>query len=263
MNILLSEIRSSEVYTHKKVFHEICKPLQHLNINYFDYARFYRDKEVLLLSNDLEYVNSFVNHPIYQTQVPVILPAGIHPWSSYIDNDFLLNASGNFNHYHGVTIVNDKPDYIELFNFSGAIQHRELLSTYNNYFTKLINFKNYFLQELKHKRIEIDNLKLEQPFKPVRNSLSVNNQIYRKEIDDFLGAMAEHHYFIVDNEMVKLTARQVECLEYLKQGYSNKQIARHLRASPRTIEKHCQSLYEKYRVNGRSQLLSKLLSNGG
>ena len=49
-----------------------------------------------------------------------------------------------------------------------------------------------------------------------------------------------------------LTAREVEVLRLLAQGWSDAQIAQHLVISPRTVNRHTTSIYSKIGVSSRS-----------
>ena len=49
-----------------------------------------------------------------------------------------------------------------------------------------------------------------------------------------------------------LTAREVEVLRLLATGLTNKQIAAHLRISPKTINIHVNSIYKKLEITSRS-----------
>ena len=49
-----------------------------------------------------------------------------------------------------------------------------------------------------------------------------------------------------------LTAREVEVLRLLSQGWSDAQIAQHLDISPRTVNRHTTSIYSKIGVSSRS-----------
>lgn len=60
----------------------------------------------------------------------------------------------------------------------------------------------------------------------------------------------------------KLSAREVEVVETLKQGMSNKEIARQLDISERTVKAHLTSVFQKFEVSDRLQLLLKLTSLG-
>lgn len=54
-----------------------------------------------------------------------------------------------------------------------------------------------------------------------------------------------------------LTGREVEMLEFLRKGKSNKEIARDLGVSPNTIKTHLANLYEKLGVKNRTQAVTK------
>jgi DNA-binding NarL/FixJ family response regulator len=49
-----------------------------------------------------------------------------------------------------------------------------------------------------------------------------------------------------------LTAREVEVLRLIAQGLTNDQVAETLIISPRTVEKHLESIYGKLQVTSRS-----------
>jgi len=67
---------------------------------------------------------------------------------------------------------------------------------------------------------------------------------------------------IVDPSMRKfnleiLTPRELDIVNELKLGLSNKMIARNLDISPYTVAKHNKSIYVKLQVAGRNELISK------
>ena len=51
----------------------------------------------------------------------------------------------------------------------------------------------------------------------------------------------------------RLSAREVEILDFIAQGLSNKEIARALRVAPETIKWHLKNIYEKLNVSSRVQ----------
>jgi DNA-binding NarL/FixJ family response regulator len=56
----------------------------------------------------------------------------------------------------------------------------------------------------------------------------------------------------------KLTKRELQVLELLITGISNKEIAGHINLSERTVKFHVSSLLTKYRVRGRVELIQQV-----
>ena len=59
-------------------------------------------------------------------------------------------------------------------------------------------------------------------------------------------------------EEPKLTARQLDCMELVKQGLTSKQIARELGISHRTVEAHVAAVIEALQVNNRMAAVTAL-----
>lgn len=60
----------------------------------------------------------------------------------------------------------------------------------------------------------------------------------------------------------KLTTRELEVLQYLAQGYTNKQIALQIKISIHTVKFHVNSIYLKLGVNNRTEAARQGLRNG-
>jgi len=60
-----------------------------------------------------------------------------------------------------------------------------------------------------------------------------------------------------------LSPKQVQILTLVAEGYCNKEIARTLDMSSRTVESHLRRLYERYRVHSRAGIVAKWLLEGG
>lgn len=57
-----------------------------------------------------------------------------------------------------------------------------------------------------------------------------------------------------------ISARELEVLELLAEGHSNKQIAKALSVSPNTVKTHLANLYQKLEVSRRTQAVQKARS---
>jgi DNA-binding CsgD family transcriptional regulator len=62
------------------------------------------------------------------------------------------------------------------------------------------------------------------------------------------------------DEPLRLTAREKQVLDWLRRGYTNKEIAGQLRISEQTVKKHISSLMLKTRVPNRTGVLARLSS---
>lgn len=58
-------------------------------------------------------------------------------------------------------------------------------------------------------------------------------------------------------EKTRLTAREVEVYVWLKEGYSDKEIAGALTISQRTVQSHLQKIYRKLNVRNRTAAILK------
>jgi DNA-binding NarL/FixJ family response regulator len=65
------------------------------------------------------------------------------------------------------------------------------------------------------------------------------------------------------NESVSLTAREEETLVMLTKGYSNKEIADHLKISIETVRSHLKNIYEKMHVRSRTEAVANYISGKG
>lgn len=83
---------------------------------------------------------------------------------------------------------------------------------------------------------------------------SINDNIYsapaEKPSAQLSNAVCNDHF-----HKVKLTQREIECLNLVAHGSTMKMIARKLDISPRTVEQHLRNIKEKFEVNTKSQLV--------
>ncbi|XOV80819.1 MAG: response regulator transcription factor [Aestuariibacter sp.] len=60
------------------------------------------------------------------------------------------------------------------------------------------------------------------------------------------------------NAFSDLSHREMQVLQYLMQGKSNKSIADQLYLSERTIKFHCSNIYKKLNIDNRTNLIIKM-----
>jgi two-component system response regulator DctR len=97
--------------------------------------------------------------------------------------------------------------------------------------------------------------------KPYRDQLlldSINNALAADAAARRSGASRE----TFDQRLARLTKREREVLDKLLTGGANKQIARELAISPRTVEAHRQNLLRKLEVSSIKELMLQMNQNG-
>lgn len=62
----------------------------------------------------------------------------------------------------------------------------------------------------------------------------------------------------IANAFSGLSHREMQVLQYLMQGKSNKSIADQLYLSERTIKFHCSNIYKKLNIDNRTNLILKM-----
>lgn len=60
-----------------------------------------------------------------------------------------------------------------------------------------------------------------------------------------------------------VSPRQEQILSLITEGQCDKQIARELNMSARTVDSHLQRLYDKYNVHSRAAIVAKWILEGG
>ena len=94
---------------------------------------------------------------------------------------------------------------------------------------------------------------------PIRESLSGRPEVAGKILQQFQELSRKTE---VETLISPLTARETEILNYVAQGYSNKQMAATLNISEQTIKNHVASIMLKLNANARTQAVVIALQKG-
>ncbi len=236
---------------------QICEPLfSKLGITYMDYARFYRkDHSVLIICSDPAYVDFFLNHKIYKGGPVGKINEGFHLWNEYIDKNFLGVVKNTFQHSHGLTVLKSFKDYDEIVNFAALGYNERIYDFYLNHQEMINKFIRYF-QEQATDIIELSKKHRFDFSNQVRES-NISGESDYKELEKQL--FTKYNYvYLSDDNFIKLSKREAECLIYLKQGFRSKEIAKILEISYRTVEAYCDTLRQKMNCKSRLELVGKI-----
>ncbi len=94
---------------------------------------------------------------------------------------------------------------------------------------------------------------------PINDSLSSRPKVAAHVLDQFQELYQQQE---VKNLISPLTTRETEIVNYMSQGYANKQIAAKLKISEQTIKNHVTSILSKLDANARTEAVVKAIKRG-
>lgn len=232
---------------------EICEPLYAaLKVNYVDYARYYTDGRIVTLFTDREYVSTFANN--IKASPGVYLSEGLHLWTEYINKDFLAFAETKFQHSHGMSIITEYQDYTELFNIATTPENTQILGFYLNQQAVLQQILTFIRTRAKKHLNKLEDNPLILPKLITRGSR--DDDVTKKLLEIF--KIPDTYQININNISINLSRREAQCLHYLHQGKTAKEIAKILDISHRTIEIYLDQVRFKTASKNRVELISKI-----
>ena len=244
-----------------KKLQKICDPLNsYFGVTDFWYSKTDANGNFFTIANRPEmhenYFGSegYLVNPFFRN--PKLIRSGIYDYrdiQSKNHKELMENLSSEMNIMLGLAIVVQKDNTIERFGYAG--------NTKTDFFTRLVDslplldkFNNYFTKEISPiiKNIENDLVSLPELLgstfnKPFQNPRQMLTQFEKAQFLDTIGVLKM-------KEINLLTARELDCLEYLHLGFSARQTGAKLFLSPRTIESHLDSAKRKLNCFGKTQL---------
>ena len=94
---------------------------------------------------------------------------------------------------------------------------------------------------------------------PINDSLNNRPKVAAQILDQFQALSQQQE---VESLISPLTSRETEIVDYMAQGYANKQIAAKLNISEQTIKNHVTSILSKLDANARTEAVVKALRRG-
>lgn len=94
---------------------------------------------------------------------------------------------------------------------------------------------------------------------PINDSLSSRPKVAAHVLSQFQELYQQQE---VESLISPLTSRETEIVEYMAQGYANKQIAAKLKISEQTIKNHVTSILSKLDANARTEAVVKAIKRG-
>lgn len=227
--------------------------LTHLGITYFAFKRTFNDGSKIYLFNNADYYAHYFSQGHYlvgnREGNAKIYKSSYDLWDYLPDPRGLYNeASEQFNISHGLTITRKHEEYCDFFFFATTRDNSQIKRIYLNRREALEKFCDHFLIAGKNIIASATREKVILPYQP--NLHLPPSDIF---IDDFLKNISAS-----EPALVKLTTRELDCARYLIHGKTNKEIAKELKISPRTVEEYINNLRQKFSCKSKAALISLL-----
>lgn len=251
-------------HKHHLQIKKLCEPMEtHFGINWISYSKIKKDSSLIHLDN-MPHVSSnyfemkaFLCDPLMRS--PTVLPAGIVLFEEFPSPEYVRFQKKNVEQFDiilGYTYIIPGPDEVTLLSIGAPKLYAHQLSHYINQLPLIKKFFAHFINETKNliHKIEDDPLHLttliDQKFH--QQDFVIPNQVTQTHRLGFIEKISADK-LILQN----LTEREKQCLLYLSQGMSIKQVAITLQLSPRTVENYLLRLKEKFRCYRKSDLMQK------
>lgn len=252
----LSDVKIEKLFTYQNAHSvkSICQTFFEMSeLNYFCYFKLYKNGNIAGLVSDSEWFKYFLkNNYRYQNGKP--LSASIHLWQNIWPNQILNVAKEFFNHEHGIYVVKPFDHYVESCCFATRSGNSDILTFYLNKQYLLEQFILYFREQAHQliKAAENNVLPIGPKFTSIINNDEKEKALTKKWV---LNLIKQECMADCVERSRNLSELDIQCLCYLAQGKSAKEIGHLLQFSHRTIEHHFEKLRYLLNLFGRNKLM--------
>ncbi|MDI9637886.1 LuxR C-terminal-related transcriptional regulator [Geitlerinema splendidum] len=244
----------------------LCDPfLKAMGLTTFLYGRIFYDGRYIILSNNIEWVKTwFLNIPtIENTDFHKKLQSVsseepfYYMWCTAPDSK-LIQLHNSLGIWHGFDISFRLEDSVEGWSFSTSQDRYEI----NNFYLNNIKIFHRFILHLKERAPSLFEIKDDKQLAVFKNSSDISFQpllSHKEEVNNFLSSLPSNGYsFSINNTIIKLSPREVECVFHFSQGKTSKEIAKILNISHRTVENYIKNVKLKTGQSNKSVLADML-----
>jgi DNA-binding CsgD family transcriptional regulator len=241
---------------------QIAQPLaQYFGISHFGFIRIYENGKMLRMANKPKWTRTYFEKGYYddidlysmrdvqQNESRLLLLTG-EP-----QGEHFTTLCKEFQIWNALGIYEKFEEYSDFWFFSSSPDNTEVINFYLNKVDALKNFSLYFKEKFSQEIKENDPSKLIS----TRVKITESSLVEKQKVKSLFNNLNINSYKLDDK--VSLSKREFECLFYLVQGRTMKEIARFMNLSFRTIEFHLNNVKRKLNCNKKSQVIDTLLKN--
>ena len=246
----------------------ICAPLKSLNIKNFCYIKIFKDSTYIQLGNGFkEWQKDFFKRigtvkKVFEESIKTYAQKERYSyfiWPSKILDDPILSLAYEHNMWHGLTIYYKTTDCIESFSFSFDRNNDDQ----TNFFLNKIDLLNMFCENFKSNAKDLidcsDKNKLALFKKGLNPEIFVSQPSSEKK--EFLKNIDLNTNILTNTpQLIKFSNQENNCIKFLAQGRTMKEIGRILELPPRTVESYIDNVKNKTGLNYKSQIIDLFIN---
>ena len=264
MNNFENLIKQHPSFVYTEELKRLCQPLQLLNITTFNHVRMHNAHQFTAIITNPECVKNYLEKAYFNVEI-FAAPKHCHLKNTIMWDQLSLKGKAlemmidaeAFGYRHIFTIIREQGTCTDYYYFGTHLLLPAINQWYINHYDLLEKFIDYYEDEIS-KRPHLQYAHqcpiylgkthtedwLSSAFEPLPNA---------KKVSDFLKQLPS-------KAIISFTRREQDIIPLLLQSLTNKQIAKALNLSYRTIDEYIVNLKRKLKVKNKNQLIIKLLS---
>lgn len=254
------------IVTHQNQMFEICKPLEKLGITYFAHVNIDNDGNFTGINNNPGFGKHYLDQQYYNADIHL---AGTNKFGKYIvwdaiervgRSDQMYREGLQFGIGHVFTIVNKNEKGSDFFHFASNSNSNSINQIYLANLDLLNTFISYFNDKVSSSRQLLTYTDIKYNIDSINSKFAIkSNDIFLLNETDriqFLKNLQEKSPSLIGE--FKFTKRELDCLRYLVQGKTSREISEILGITKRTVEFYLANIKSKLYVSKKSKLIEKV-----
>lgn len=267
MNNVIVQENHYSVLTIQDVL-ELAAPLKRYGIEHFSYFRYFNDGSCsVLISNKNLYQHHFKCGYKIALDIPFTLEElqqNKHRYhigyEQYEENytgalDDCKNLFGLDNFFF---VAKNCEHYIEYYIFAAALHNNGILNFYLNQRDVLDQFNDDFRNKAGKLIAQGDANRIMLP-RNMRLKLNGLSPLKNTTSTESASIKNQQRILYYQGRKIKVTPREMECLQLIKSGYTAKEAAQQLSLSFRTVEHHISNIKLKFGLNRKSDVIKAFI----
>lgn len=262
---LTNHVADQYCFSQLPIINDLTEYLKPIGITHFAYTKFIDGDKCLLLCNCIPWVREKFGYSLDTQFIALPVLGDLHHnqefslWHSTYDyNNPVISGLRDNNVNHGIMFIRKPEKNIrECIHFATTNDNTRIYDFYLNNLDLLRDLSDYMMKKISdmidHKvpgrlvKLENPIIFSNDPSPPINMKQFKNNLRHDLNLKGFTVSFKD--------KKIELNQKLYECYDLLKKGYTNKEIAKVLRKSHRTIDDYVFTLFVKFDIQTRRELI--------